>query len=165
MNRSGGRWPWGAGVILILGAAACLFACWRSSVLPGPDDILAELRLQHGIELDRNRRAAEGTYDEIATEWAELVMARRSLSPDSTVRSVRVRGWECSLRHPDEVGTGETVLGSGTIAFGSGSTLTRKLPDGRLDCDSAMGEVEGPWTFLLVAVPAGRFERLRYSGR
>ena len=50
-------------------------------------------------------------------------------------------------------------------ALASGSTLSRKYPDGTIVCTVGSSLDEGPTTVLLVATPVGDLERFRYGAR
>ena len=163
MNPNGVRWRWRlVAALALLAAAVGAIASWTLAAPPSPQQLLDGLRDQHGIEFARKRGDGEWDYDKIATEWGWLVMTRKSLPPDATPTSLPIGGWRCSLQSQAKVSAEAMILGSGTIASASGSTMSRKLPDGTFDCELGTRLEDGPATFLLVAVPTGAFERLRY---
>ena len=150
---------------LAVAGAVFLAVLWNSTAPPDPAEILDGLRQRHGLELGRDKAAHERTYDFIALEWGSCAAALRDPSPRNEWTTVILRGWECGVRRATEVPDGALVLGSGTYAFVSGSTLSGRNPDGTFECKIGSSIDEGPTTVLLIAVPLGALERFRYGAR
>jgi hypothetical protein len=157
-------WILAASALAVAGVAS-LGLLWNSTSPPSPAELLEGLRQRHGIELVREGATDERTYDFIALEWGSRAAMRGDPGAQHNPTTVILGGWECSVRCATEDPGDALILGSGTYALASGSTLSRKYPDGTIVCTVGSSLDEGPTTVLLVATPVGDLERFRYGAR